>query len=149
MTPLTHTHTHTHKKGDGERGASHWQRDGCHKWQPFVLVKYTHMLALQGRKAEAKGNNLFTCSVWLSKPWHCRNLLLFQVWFSGAQGGLSCWYKPPPTLAVLKISITANTLAPIKNLDLASNYLALCPPPWKALKWQFILYVPKMSIKTP
>lgn len=25
-----------------------------------------------GRRAEAKRNNLFTCSVWLSKPWQCR-----------------------------------------------------------------------------
>lgn len=66
-----------------EGGASHWQWDGCHKWQPLVFVNYTEMLAEQ---TEAKGNNLFTCSVWLSKPWHCRNLLLFQVCFPVAGG---------------------------------------------------------------
>lgn len=86
----------SHKEGDGERGASHWQGDGCHKWQRFVLVKYTEMLALQRQKAEAKGNNLFTCSVWLSKPWHCRNLLLFQVCCAVAQGACAVDISPHP-----------------------------------------------------
>lgn len=51
---------HTTSRPDREReGASHWQLDGCHKWQAFVLIKYTEAQALQRRKAEARRNNLF------------------------------------------------------------------------------------------
>lgn len=51
---------HTTSRANREReGASHWQLDGCHKWQAFVLIKYTEAQALQRRKAEARRNNLF------------------------------------------------------------------------------------------
>lgn len=50
----------TTSRPDREReGASHWQLDGCHKWQAFVLIKYTEAQALQRQKAEARRNNLF------------------------------------------------------------------------------------------
>lgn len=89
MTPLAHTARH--RRG-GNADASRRQWDGGRKWQAFVFLKYARMRAeVRGQK----GNNLFTCSVWLSKPWQWQGLVASPpVRPTVAHRGPGCRCKP-------------------------------------------------------
>lgn len=79
------TATHNKKAGLWKSGASHWQLDGCHKWQAFVLIKYAEVQALQRQKAEARQNNLFQLG---ELTMALSELVTFPCLF--CLGGLSC-----------------------------------------------------------
>lgn len=76
-------------KGGPSLPPSPWQRDGCHKWQAFVLVKYTHMLAFARAKGGGQGEQLVHLFRLVEQTMAVSGTLLhFQVCFA-----LSCWYK--------------------------------------------------------